>query len=137
MFTIPQIRIKNSLTSNEMVILKSIALGLGCDTIIKLLELSERNYQSICQSIYTKLGVGNSFAAVQLAFKNGLLQEKEYTSEKIKGLALEFATKNIDRLKPLVESDPKKSLWEFYDLLLDFITRMKAAYKYDSYTVEK
>ena len=108
MLTIPQTRIQVSLNSNEMVILKSIALGLGCNTIIKLLEITESNYQSVCQSIYTKMGVHNSFTAVQFAFKNGLLQEKEFTSEKLKGLALEFATKNIDRIKPLSERDPKK-----------------------------
>jgi len=137
MLTIPQTRIQVSLNSNEMVILKSIALGLGCNTIIKLLEITESNYQSVCQSICTKMGVHNSFTAVQFAFKNGLLQEKEFTSEKLKGLALEFATKNIDRIKPLSERDPKKCLWEFYDLLLDFMTCMEAANQYDSYPVEK
>ena len=37
----PQTLIHNSLSSSELIILRSIALGLGCDTIRDLLELSE------------------------------------------------------------------------------------------------
>ena len=91
--------VKHSLTKNEMVILKSIALGLDCDTIRLLVEISEYQYQTLCKNIFSKLQVGNSYAAVQYAFKNGLLNQKEYNSEKIKGITLEFATQNIERLE--------------------------------------
>ncbi len=33
-------RIRHSLTHSELIILRSIALGLGCDTVRDLLELS-------------------------------------------------------------------------------------------------
>ena len=51
MFTTTQTRINNSLTSKEMVILKSIALGLDCGTIRKLIEISESEYQNVCQRV--------------------------------------------------------------------------------------
>ena len=135
MFTTTQTRINNSLTSKEMVILKSIALGLDCGTIRKLIEISESEYQNVCQRVFSKLQVGNGFAAVQKAFQSGLLKQKEYTNEKIKGLALEFATKNLENIKVISGTDSKKSLWVFYDLLLDFVTQLEQTY--DSYTLEK
>lgn len=45
----------NSLTSSEMIILKSFALGLGCDTIQSLLEINADTYQSYCQVIFMNL----------------------------------------------------------------------------------
>ena len=39
--------VKHSLTKNEMVILKSIALGLDCDTIRLLVEISEYQYHEV------------------------------------------------------------------------------------------
>ncbi|MBT5283472.1 MAG: hypothetical protein HOL86_04990 [Flavobacteriaceae bacterium] len=101
-----------------MVILKSIALGLDCDTIRLLVEISEYQYQTLCKNIFSKLQVGNSYAAVQYAFKNGLLNQKEYNSEKIKGITLEFATQNIERLESLTAGDHKRNLWEFYEFRL-------------------
>ena len=129
--------VKHSLTKNEMVILKSIALGLDCDTIRLLVEISEYQYQTLCKNIFSKLQVGNSYAAVQYAFKNGLLNQKEYNSEKIKGIILEFATQNIERLESLTAGDHKRNLWEFYDLLLDFTTRIEASYDKNSWVIEK
>ncbi|MDB4269324.1 hypothetical protein N9877_00120 [Flavobacteriaceae bacterium] len=49
-----------------MVILKSIALGLDCDTIRLLVEISEYQYQTLCKNIFSKLQVGNSFLAKHL-----------------------------------------------------------------------
>lgn len=73
MFTKPQSRTKSLLNSSELVILKSIALGLGCETIRNLLEISESRFQKQCDNIFAKLQVCNAYTAVQVAFKKEIL----------------------------------------------------------------
>ena len=110
----------NSLTSYEMIILKSFALGLGCDTIQSLLEINADTYQSYCQVIFKKLNTCNAYAAVHKAFQMGLLQPKEDLTENIKTFALEFASLKQHRIQSSIEGDEKQSLWELYDILLEF-----------------
>ena len=45
MYYSPQSLKQPQLKSSELVILKSLALGLGCDTIKNLLELSEEEFE--------------------------------------------------------------------------------------------
>ena len=73
MQTRPQTLIHNSLSSSELLILRSIALGLGCDKIRDLLEISEEAYQNQCVSLFQKLDVCNSYAAVQKALNYMLM----------------------------------------------------------------
>jgi hypothetical protein len=121
MYYSPQSLKQPQLKSSELVILKSLALGLGCDTIKNLLELSEEEFEKKLNSLYTKLQVCNSYTAVGVAFKKGILREKEFTSEKIKSIVLEFATENVSRFAPEVEKN-NKQLWALYDFLLDFLS---------------
>ena len=121
MYYSPQSLKQPQLKSSELVILKSLALGLGCDTIKNLLELSEEEFKKKLNSLYTKLQVCNSYTAVGVAFKKGILREKEFTSEKIKSIVLEFATENVSRYAPEVEKN-NKQLWALYDFLLDFLS---------------
>ena len=46
MYYSPQSLKQPQLKSSELVILKSLALGLGCDTIKNLLELSEEEFEN-------------------------------------------------------------------------------------------
>ena len=64
MYYSPQSLKQPQLKSSELVILKSLALGLGCDTIKNLLELSEEEFEKKLNSLYTKLQVCNSYTAV-------------------------------------------------------------------------
>ena len=121
MYYSPQSLKQPQLKSSELVILKSLALGLGCDTIKNLLELSEEEFEKKLNSLYTKLQVCNSYTAVGVAFKKGILREKEFTSEKIKSIVLEFASENVSRFAPEVEKN-NKQLWALYDFLLDFLS---------------
>ena len=121
MYYSPQSLKQPQLKSSELVILKSLALGLGCDTIKNLLELSEEEFEKKLNSLYTKLQVGNSYTAVGVAFKKGILREKEFTSEKIKSIVLEFATENVSLFAPEVEKN-NKQLWALYDFLLDSLS---------------
>ena len=121
MYYSPQSLKQPQLKSSELIILKSLALGLGCDTIKNLLELSEEEFEKKLNSLYTKLQVCNSYTAVGVAFKKGILREKEFTSEKIKSIVLEFATENVSRFAPEVEKN-NKQLWALYDFLLDFLS---------------
>ena len=121
MYYSPQSLKQPQLKSSELVILKSLALGLGCDTIKNLLELSEEEFKKKLNSLYTKLQVCNSYTAVGVAFKKGILREKEFTSEKIKSIVLEFASENVSRFAPEVEKN-NKQLWALYDFLLDFLS---------------
>lgn len=123
MYFTPQSLKQPQLKSTELVILKSLALGLGCDTIKNLLEFSDEDFEKKLNSLYTQLQVCNAFTAVGVAFKLGILKEKEFTSEKMKSAVLEFAAQNICRF-PSDSKDSKKQLWDFYDLLLDFTLYM-------------
>ena len=71
----PQTLIHNSLSSSELFILRSIALGLGCDKIRDrdLHEISEEAYQNQCVSLFQKLDVCNSYEAVQKALNYMLM----------------------------------------------------------------
>lgn len=120
---------KNALTSSEMTILKSFALGLGCDTIQSLLEIDAETYQSYCQQIFQKLDTCNAYTAVHKAFQTGLLHPKEYLSENIKSFALEFSVLKHHRFQSCTEGDKKQSLWELYDLLLEFQSRIETQFR--------
>jgi DNA-binding CsgD family transcriptional regulator len=123
----PQTLIHNSLSSSELIILRSIALGLGCDTIRDLLELSEKAYRKECESLFQKLEVCNAYAAVQKAYFTKILKNKEYTPEKVKGLALKFAHHYEDQIK-CTKDESKRVIWELYDLLLEFYNEVESSY---------
>jgi len=108
-----------SLHPSEIVILKSMALGMSCQMIQKLIEINNEDYERYCASIFAKLNVNNPYAAVRIAFRKKIISEKEYTLESIKSMALEFATKKMNELDQ-VKNDEKQLLWIFYDLLLEF-----------------
>jgi hypothetical protein len=124
---IPQTRINPSLSSSELLILRSIALGLGCDTIRELLELSKDEYQKHCESLFQKLEVCNAYAAVQKAYFTKILKIKEYTPEKIKGLALKYAHQ-YENQNTETPGDSKKAIWELYDLMLEFYNEVEYNY---------
>jgi DNA-binding CsgD family transcriptional regulator len=66
---LPQSLKQPQLKSTELVILKSLALGLGCDTIKNLLDFSDEDFEKKLNSLYTKLQVRNAFTAVGVVFK--------------------------------------------------------------------
>ena len=41
----------DNFTSSEFTILKSMALGLNCEEIRKLLDLEQESYASVCQGL--------------------------------------------------------------------------------------
>lgn len=106
-------------TSSEFTVLKSMALGLSCDDIRNLLGLKSEKYESLCRGLFEKLGASNHYTAVKTAYQKKYLDRKELSLEEIKSFSLEFAYKNVEKLKFNLQ-DPKQLLWEFYDLLLEF-----------------
>ena len=98
MYYSPQSLKQPQLKSSELVILKSLALGLGCDTIKNLLELSEEEFKKKLNSLYTKLQVCNSYTAVGVAFKKGILREKEIIIEEESN---SFLAKHLYRIQKL------------------------------------
>ncbi len=113
-----------SLHPTEIVILKSMALGMSCQMIQKLLEIKDDDYERFCSSVFAKLNVNNPYAAVRIAYRRKIISEKEYCLESIKAMALEFASKKTKELKQ-VQNDQKQLLWVFYDLLLEFETQVE------------
>jgi len=113
-----------SLHPTEIVILKSMALGMSCQMIQKLLEIKDDDYKRFCSSVFAKLNVNNPYAAVRIAYRKKIISEKEYCLESIKAMALEFASKKTNDLKQ-VQNDQKQLLWVFYDLLLEFETQVE------------
>ena len=124
MHTKPHPHIKNALTSTELTILKSFALGLGCEATQSLLEISAQKYQELSQSVFNKLNTCNAYMAVQVAFQTGILPVKEYVMENVKSFALEFALEEHGRFHHLQEMKDKQTLWELYDVLLEFHVRV-------------
>jgi DNA-binding CsgD family transcriptional regulator len=122
----PPIRINKSLSSSELIILKSIALGLGCNTIRDLLEISEETYDQYCSNLFEKLEVCNMYAAVQKAYYLKILMNKEYTSEKVKCSALMYAHEFQERFKS-IKLDSKQTVWELYDMLLEFHNQVESS----------
>ncbi|MEK9609755.1 MAG: hypothetical protein VW058_08820 [Flavobacteriaceae bacterium] len=114
-------------TSSEFTVLKSMALGLSCEDIRKLLGLKEQKYKSVCRELFEKLGVSNHYTAVKVAYQKNYLDRKELSLEALKSFSLEFAYKNVDKLK-YNQQDPKQFLWELYDLLLDFHLQIENKY---------
>ena len=55
-----------SLHPSEIVILKSMALGMSCQMIQKLIEINNEDYERYCASIFAKLNVNNPYAAVRI-----------------------------------------------------------------------
>ena len=52
-------------TSSELTVLKSMALGLSCKDIRKLLGLKHDKYESVFQGLFEKLGASNHYTAVK------------------------------------------------------------------------
>jgi len=123
----PQSRIQKSLSNSELIILKSIALGLSCDTIRDLLEISKETYEKHCQNLFQKLDVCNAYAAVQKAYQVNILKSKEFTPEKVKGFALKFAHEYEEHFKSSKE-DSKKTIWELYEMLLEFYSNVESSF---------
>jgi len=121
----PQPQIYRKLDSTELMILKSLALGLGYDFIQSLMEITEECYKHHCKSIYSKLGAYNSYTAVNNAFRMNILERKEYIDEHIKGFALKFAQENKVKFES-ASKDSKKTIWKLYDLLLDFQSQVES-----------
>lgn len=71
-----------------------------------------------------KLGVSNHYTAVNTAFKKNYIDRKEFCSEDIKSVALQFVH---DRLEKLKQSDQysKHLLWNLYDILLEFHLKLE------------
>lgn len=111
-------------TSSEFTVLKSIALGLSCEDIRKLLDLDHEVYQSVCENLFEKLGVSNQYTAVKSAYQKKYLDRKELSLEELKSFSLEFAYKNYEKLKS-DHHNPKHLIWELYDLLLDFYYKIE------------
>ena len=106
-------------SSSEFTVLKSMALGLTCDEIRKLLNLDQKVYESVCHQLFQKLGATNHYTAVKTAYQKKYLNRKELSLEELKSFSLEFAYNHINLLKS-DEMDAKQLLWQFYDLLLEF-----------------
>lgn len=106
-------------TSFEFTVLKSMALGLTCEEIRKLLNLDQKVYESVCSQLFEKLGATNHYTAVKTAYQKKYLDRKELSLEDIKSFSLECAYNNLNRLKS-EQMDSKQLLWELYDLLLEF-----------------
>lgn len=114
-------RLHVSLTEQECLILKAFALGVSCEKVCRFLDISETSFQSTCASLYAKLEVENTFAAVQVAFQKKILTRKEYCPEKIKALALQYAADKLASQSDFLQD--KKALWDCYDLLIAFLKR--------------
>lgn len=127
METQTQLGYPDKFTASEFTVLKSMALGLSCEDIRKLLGLKQGKYESVCRELFEKLGVSNHYTAVKVAYQKKYLDRKELSLEELKSFSLEFAYKNIDKLKSN-QQDPKHLLWEFYDLLLDFHLQIENKY---------
>jgi DNA-binding CsgD family transcriptional regulator len=123
----PQTRTIESLSDSELVILRSIALGLDCDTIRDLLEISHETYTQRCESLFHKLGVCNAYAAVRKAFLCKILVNKEYSPEKVKTLALKYAH-HFDEEILSKYSDTKGTIWELYDMMLEFYSEVENSF---------
>ena len=52
-------------TSSEFTVLKSMALGLSCEDIRKLLGLKHDKYECVFQGLFEKLGASNHYTAVK------------------------------------------------------------------------
>ena len=116
-----------TLSSDEVVYLKSIALGLTGEMIQNLLEIDINRLQKLSSSLFDKLAVSNSYTAVRKAYQMNLLKEKEYCPDKIKALALETASDKMNE-SSLIFGESKKTLWELYDFLLEFNMRLETSY---------
>lgn len=114
-------------SASELTVLKSIALGLSCEDIRKLLDIKSDKYESVCMGIFQKLGVSNHYTAVKVAYQKKYLDRKELSLEKLKAFSLEFACDNFEKLKS-TQDDSKKLLWSLYDLLLEYHLQMEAKY---------
>tara|TARA_X000000950_G_scaffold267097_1_gene343254 strand:- start:2520 stop:2903 length:384 start_codon:yes stop_codon:yes gene_type:complete len=108
----------------EYTLLKSLALGLCCAEITKLIGLNNEQFESICSSLFQKLDAANPYVAVKNAFQKNYLNKKEFCQEELKSFSLEFAYKNIDQIKS-AHDDPKQLLWELYDFLLEFNVQLE------------
>lgn len=114
----------DNFTSSEFTILKSMALGLNCEEIRKLLDLEQESYASVCQGLFEKLGASNHYTAVKSAYQKQYLIRKDLCKEDLKSFALEFAYNNLDQLINK-NDDSKQLLWKLYDILLEFHSQME------------
>lgn len=119
--------VPDQFSPSEYEALKSMALGLSCEEIRKLLNLEQDQYESVCKRLFEKLEASNHYTAVKSAYQKKYLDRKELSSGEVKPFSLEFAYKNVEKLKESQE-DSKQLLWRFYDLLLEFQLQIENKY---------
>lgn len=110
---------KNTLSQNELLLLRSYAVGMGSDSIIDLLDITEQEYCQIEKKLFHKLQANNVYCAVMTAFRMNILSAKEYSPEAVKAVALAYAHKVVMQTNTQTKA-PKHNIWELYELLLDF-----------------
>jgi DNA-binding CsgD family transcriptional regulator len=120
-------RVPDLFSPTEYEVLKSMALGFSCEEIRKLLNFHQDQYESVCKGLFEKLQASNHYTAVKTAYQKKYLDRKELSSNEVKSFSLEFAYKNVEKLKASQE-DSKQLLWRFYDLLMEFHTQIESQY---------
>lgn len=125
----------NNLTHTEILLLRSYAIGMGKGGVQDLLNINDKDYEKIEESLFRKLHVNNAYYAVMTAFRKKLVSAKEFCPEKIKAAALAFAHKasmqNYSKVKTI-----QQKTWQLYDLLLSFEAQMVTIH-YSQQTLDK
>lgn len=125
-----------SYSENELLLLRSLALGMGDTCICKLLDVTSVELSKVQRALYAKLKVKNCYTAVTKAFRMGLLASNEYCPESIKTFALTFAHLKISA-QTSSEFEFKKELWDLYDALVEFERFLYAQYFSEERIVKK
>lgn len=88
----------NNLTHTEILLLRSYAIGMGKGGVQDLLNINDKDYEKIEESLFRKLHVNNAYYAVMTAFRKKLVSAKEFCPEKIKAAALLLLIKLVCKI---------------------------------------
>lgn len=114
----------DQLTSNEYSVLRSYAIGMGENEILKLTGFSDKQFFKIRQMLFEKFQVHNVHFLIVKAKQYGLLDTQNFMNEAIKTSVLDFIISNeyeLNQGKPL----SKKEQWKWYRLFLSFFSSME------------
>lgn len=114
----------DEITVTEYTLLRSYALGMGEDELLKLTGLSRISLFHKRQSLFEKFEVNNVYFLILRAKQYGVLDAQSYLDESLKTSIHNFILANEKEFKP-DQSLTQEERWKWYRLLLLFLSTLE------------
>ena len=112
------------ISTKERMLLKALALGVGENDIVHILDCPRWQYFEMLDTLYEKFDVKNPYYLVKEALRKGVIEHTNFIDEHLKTMTLEFVENHQKRFNQ-GKMISKKHKWELYQLLIILISEKR------------